>query len=613
KILDTDTDIRISKKEQFLGIIKSPKIIVEFEYEVLKQSNSVILDVELTWSSANNHLNQYQNLIELDSQSANINWEDIKNEEPYNLEPVESYSELIGRENIIARLKAMSTTSIGSAYIYGQRRVGKTSIVKTFMNTVNSPELLLYYIEAGDWNDAKNAYNSMDNLGEKICRKIQRHNSKFSSVQIPDFQGSFNKISNFFDEIIDIDKNYKVIIILDEFDRISRDLYERGDIGQSFVLTLRSISNRPQFGFILVGGEKLEYILSQWQEFNKFKPIRVDYFNKEEDWEDFKKLIQKPTEGILEISDSAINAIYEETAGNPYFTKMICIELFNFMVSNRDIHATDKETKKAFVLARSSSNIGATDFSHFWEDGIRGKIEKENETSLKRRKILIVIIDILKDGEKIKKNAILDRCFEFTLTNDDVEKYLTEFEQRKILYTSGNEYFFIVNFFKEWLMAGGVEKIVSTFDEEEKVSINRQREEKERVKSEEILELTCINKTYRGQEITSDKVRRWLNQFDDVFDQRLMFKLLQNFKLYSDFEVREKMETLYLLVRKELRKREKSRIIDSQKKKKDDILVTYLDASPAKGGGYFTKLFANTNNIYSGNACDADSIEKKNK
>lgn len=612
KIIEyNNNDIKIEKDEQFIGYIKLPRVVVEFEYEVLRQTKSILLEVQVRWSSADNQFKIYNELIELDAQSTNVNWEEIKDNQPYNLEPVETVPDLIGRDNILNRLRNMSTTSIGSSYIYGQRRVGKTSIVKTLLNSNVNPQLLIYYIEAGDWNDAQNAFNSMDNLAKKICKKIKQHSSKFNSISIPNFQGSFNKISDFIDEVIEIDKEFKAIIILDEFDRISRELYERGEVGQAFVLTLRAISNRSQFGFILVGGEKLEYILSQWQEFNKFKPIRVDYFSKGKDWEDFKKLIQKPVENILEISDSAINTIYEETAGNPYFTKKICIELFSLMINNRDIQVTKKEAKEATEIARSSSNIGATDFSHFWEDGITGKIEKEAETSLKRRKILITITDILRKGNKATKDNIYEQGIEMGLTTNDIEKYLGEFEQRRILQIVGSEYNFIVNFFRDWLIHGGVDKIVSTFEEEEKVAINKQREEKESVKPEEILEITSRNMIYKGKEITPINIRQWLDQFDDVFDQRLMFKLIQNFKLYTELEIREKMEMLYSLVKKAIRKREKYRVLEPQKKKREDILVTYLDPSPAKGGSYFAKLFANTNNIYSGNACEPSLIEKK--
>ena len=57
------------------------------------------------------------------------------------------------------------------------------------MNSNIDKNLLIYYLEAGDWNDAQNAHKSMNNLGEKICKKIKRHDTKFNSLEIPDFDG----------------------------------------------------------------------------------------------------------------------------------------------------------------------------------------------------------------------------------------------------------------------------------------------------------------------------------------------------------------------------------------------------------------------------------------
>jgi len=307
RITDFSVDVKFDKSELFVGDVKAAQTIVQFDYEILKDCKSLLIEVEISWTATDGVKSNFVELLELNGQENKIDWETIKFLEPYNLEPVESEVELIGRDNILSRLKTMAVKNIGSSYIYGQRRVGKTSIVKTLLNSSSSPDLLILYIEAGDWNDAQNPFNSMENLGKKICRKIKGSHAKFNSIPIPEFNGSFNNITEFLDQVIEIDNGFRTLIILDEFDRISRELFERGDIGKSFLLTIRSISNRSQFGFILVGGEKLEFILSQWQEFNKFKPVRVDYFSKDEDWKDFIQLIKKPVLDILEISDDAID------------------------------------------------------------------------------------------------------------------------------------------------------------------------------------------------------------------------------------------------------------------------------------------------------------------
>lgn len=102
-------------------------------------------------------------------------------------------------------------------------------------------------------------------------------------------------------------------------------------------------------------------------------------------------------------------------------------------------------------------------------------------------------------------------------------------------------------------------------------------------------------------------------QILNPYDQRLVFKILQNLKFYNEFEIREKLETLYKLVRRQINAAGKSKILSEGKRKREDILVTYLDDSPAKGGSYYTKIFVDANNIYKDNSCVPNLIEKRIK
>jgi hypothetical protein len=605
--LYSDDIIQLRNPEQFVGTIKTSSI-VEFGYHGIKYSESVLIYGQISWSNFNEEINTKEFEIVLDGQKINTNWHTIENEEPYDLEPVTEENDFIGRKKIISDLKRIRK-KVSSSYIFGQRRVGKTSIVKTLQSIASSDDMLFIYIEAGDWESAGNPNQSLNDLGTRICNKIKRHNQKFKSIELPKFEGSLNRITEFLDEVTEIDNSFKVVIILDEFDRISRDLLYEGEIAKSFVLTIRSISNREQFGFILVGGEKLEYILSQWQEFNKFNPFRVDYFDKETEWEDFKTLIKYPLKGLMEISDKAIDYIYSQTSGNPYFTKKICSELFSLMVSNRDSHITEEEAILATSIARNSNNIAATDFSHFWKDGIREK--EEEEISINRRKILLSIGQIINKNQKTSKQMIVDQSIMNGLSELQAEKTLAEFMQRKILKIEDNVYRFVVRFFEDWLVINGLEKIITTFQEEQRVLIRQNYEEQLKVKHDEINLVAKSWSIYKGKEITTDIIREWLEQFDGLENQRHVFKILEHLKFYTNNEIREKMEDLFREVKKEIRKSEKELVIKENQKKRDDILVSYLDQNPAKSGAEYAKIFVEANNIYKDNSTVITKLEKK--
>ncbi len=608
--LYSDESIRLKQLEQYVGLIKKSSII-EFEYDGVTNSESVVIFGQIDWTNFDHEKVSLDFELELIGQNLNIDWSEFEKERPYDLEPVTDENEFIGRKKIIDDLRRINN-KVTSSYIFGQRRVGKTSIVKTLQSTIKDKNVLVIYIEAGDWDNASSPHKSMGDLGEIICENIKKSNEKFASLKTPDFDGSFNRLTKFLDEVSSIDKKFQTLIILDEFDRISSELLYQSDIARSFMLTIRSISNRDQFGFILVGGEKLEYLLSQWQEFNKFKPIRVDYFDKKEEWEDFKNLIKFPVSGILEISDQAIDYIYSQTSGNPYFTKKICIELFDFMISNRDNHVTDNETRKATEIARNKNNIGATDFSHFWKDGIKEKGDKEDEISINRRKVLLSIGQILNTVTDTNKQKIIDKSVANGLDELQAEKTLDEFVQRKILKVDNNSYSFIVKFFEDWLISNGLDLIITTFKEEQKITLRKRYEDELTIKHDEINSLSQGWKTYKGREITTDIIREWLQQFEDLESQRLVFKMLENVKLYSNYEIREKLEELFGEVKKEIRKADENYVSKKgSERKQSGILVSYLDDNPAKSGPEYAKIFVEANNLYKDNSIIPEKIGKR--
>src|SRR5437899_2097275 len=104
-------------------------------------------------------------------------------------------------------------------------------------------------------------------------------------------------------------------------------------------MTLRAISNRPEVGIVLIGGEKMEFALSlHGDALNKFRDQRVDFVDLQNNFGDFTQLIRAPATGVLDVHDRAIARLHAETQGHPYFTKMICRRIWERAVASRDAH-----------------------------------------------------------------------------------------------------------------------------------------------------------------------------------------------------------------------------------------------------------------------------------
>lgn len=611
-MLDLSDNLKIDRETIQFGKLEPGSFIANFSAHVIEPEEIAISILNVSWYNADNTFENYSDEFTLVGQRADIPWDELEFKNPYSLEPIEFYDDLVGRKEMISQLMRQSCSQpIGSSFISGQKRVGKTSIAKALASKLNQEKnFISIYLEGGEYID-NDAEVTISYLGNKLCSKLKNSDERFSHLSIPTFEGALHPLSDFLDSVKSINPDLNILFIIDEFDELPIDLYRRGPLADAFFLTIRTISGKSSVGLVLVGGEKMDFIMScQGDALNKFQSISVNYFDRSKHWADFQELIRKPTKEWLEIQDNAIVELYEQTSGNPFYTIFICRELFIMMVDRRDYHVTNHEISEAVqcALQKMQSNV----FQHFWEDGIfEASGDRVEEISMLRRRILVALGDTLREkngasSEEISNNELLD------IDLASLENELHRFVQRKILTRHNNIYNCQMLLFKSWLIEKGIKEIMTTFVDRDSILDRKQQEENAYVTSEEIINLTSCWDLYRGKQITEDHVRAWLNQFDNYISQRLMFKILQKIKFYSQSEIRSKMNEAYNIIRRDIIQR-----IEYGKRKQSDIIVSYIDGPGKSGGGKYAKLFADENGIYAENVIErgklADAIYKNER
>jgi hypothetical protein len=382
------------------------------------------------------------------------------------------------------------------------------------------------------------------------------------------------------------------------------DLYKRGaPVGDAFFLSIRSISGKAPFGFVLVGGEKMEFILGgQGTALNKFQPIRVDYFEKETQWEDFRQLVCRPVTQWLEFEHDALEAINERAAGNPYFTRLLCRSLFKLMVTRRDCHVTRAEVDEA--ARQTLRTVGSNSFQHFWEDGIFYSSDQIEQVSMRRRKILVAVGETLRSSPAATRDDVINQAKADGIMAATVEYELKDFARRQVLLTDPTVRC-KVPLFEGWLKDRGIKEIITSFADSDLVKARKALEEEAYVTSDEIVELTRSWGIYRGRSLTEDTVRAWLSQFGSNDYQRLMFRVLRAIVFYSADRIRAKLREAHNIVRRGsvLQLQEGKQKVG----KRADILLSYLDG-PAKSGAVYARLYADENGIFKDNVVEPGKL-----
>ena len=619
--LDAELSIEIDdclsppSRSQFLDQIDAGERLepVEFRAKVVIPTEKPVLILwTLTWQDGDGSSETSEGSIELQAQRSDIPWDALQYAQPYSLEPVTTADELIGRSEqttiLISKLRA---PNVESFCIYGQRRVGKTSVVTTLEDMPELQNVTILNLQTGEFI-VPDAQETINTLGQTICTALLTQNSRLTPLKIPQFAGALTPLTGFLTAAFDRDPSLRLVIVLDEFDELPPELHRRGNVSHAFFMTLRSLSAKPQLGFILVGGEGMDDILrAQGQVLNKFRVLRIDYLEKASHWSDFVKLVRKPVNKWATITDGAITTLYNVTAGNPFFTNLVCGKLVEDMIMRRDAYATPIEMEQA--IRTTVNQAGTNHFQHFWKDGVVATSDENIEPErVLRRRVLLSLGEALRAQDRGTVEDIANRASRFALGEAEIRRVLGDFERRKVLVRAEGEYGCKVRLFERWLVDKGVDELDLTLVEEESLRRRMRIEEELRVKNQEVHSLVTEWGTYRGRQITDGAVKGWLSQFDTTEERRLVFELLRELRFFSRGVIRERLKEAHDSVRRRLAARGVARRVaqDGARKVTDNILISFYGGEGKRGQSY-AKLYADENNIYVDRIVAPERLRKK--
>lgn len=541
----------------------------------------------------------------LEGQNASVPWNELEQAEPYSTAIAEG-SEFVGRSGkVLSIARRLLKSPMQSTFITGQKRVGKTSLAKAVVAYVEGqPEGGNYdfvYIEWGEYArpDPK---ATVEALGELMSAQMSQRLPVETRAMSIQSAGSLAPLVQLAKTAAKHAPERRFVFVLDEFDEIHPEMYRYGPLAEALFSNLRTLSSQKNIAFILVGGEKMPFVMrSQGDQLNKFVGESVSYFREESEWLDFRELVEKPVRGSLEWREDAIRKILSVSHGHPYYAKLLCGRVFQNAVTERDSDITVAEVERAGTELVADLDVNA--FAHFWKDGIDGDKEEEEARALKRAKLLANIGRLMRLKRELTIETLAASASGFGLEKIEIQALVREFCSRSILREVGERLVFLVPMFGAWIEEVGADRIAGdTFAED----IARQIETEEnaaRVAASEVQELCEKWPPYQGQQITSDRVRSWLEQVNSIREQRLLFKLLQNVRFLSEFEIRKKLSLGYSMLVPHVPQFVRRPRADRRR----DIIVTYLDGH-GKSGHYYASRFAEENGISSECVMPADRL-----
>lgn len=604
-------DVNFNFENQILnlGSLPSGDFSAVFDAEILNPMDSASFMVSINWQEYGSpNVKRHEFLVTAFAQKSDIDWAALQFAHPYSTE-VAKGDKFVGRAEKISMLASkIIRTPMESFYVTGQKRIGKTSLV---LATAEHAEKNsgAYSIESQDilWGAIANAdaEKSLSALGTEILNFIYSFFPENIVRKNVEFDGSLSPLIEIAREANKILPNKKFVIIIDEFDEIHPELYQHGNLAETFFANIRALTTCDNIAIILVGGENMPYVMDrQGQKLNKMVRSPLDYFSRETEWEDFKLLVTQPTVDQLDWHDDAISEIFNQTRGNPYFAKIVCGAIFTDCIQERDSDITNLEVTKA--LSRQVAAFDSNQFAHLWQDGVPKAPAEREPDILRRCRLLAAISRVLRKDIDISTKSLVQNMDGINLDESEVQMILNDFVKRGVLFEVGDAYDFGLPIFKNWLLEVGGSRLISDTLGEELALQVQTAEDEAFINSKEVTELANEWPTYQGQSITADHIRAWYQQVDSQQDQRLLFKILQNLQFLGDEEVRDRVKNLHSQIRNEL----PEFVQRKRRDRRNDVWITYLDGEGKSGQSYASK-YADVNKISAKSIISPSIFEEK--
>ena len=180
--------------------------------------------------------------------------------------------------------------------------------------------------------------DTLNELGTRLEEFFAENLHEPPYWQPKDYSSSLTPLNRLLDQIKGRNPDSRFVVILDEFDEINESLYRSGELADTFFLNLRTLSSRRNIAFVLVGAERMPYVMSsQGEKLNRFKRESLDSFNWDTEWADYRDLVQTPVEGVIQFHESALRKLFELTNGHRISPKCCAQKSLNVQLIPRTL------------------------------------------------------------------------------------------------------------------------------------------------------------------------------------------------------------------------------------------------------------------------------------
>jgi len=292
--------------------------------------------------------------------------------------PIRSENMFYGREDDFRYVRTkLEGASQGVVIVFcGERRVGKSSILYQLLNGRLGARFIPVFVDMQEMVIASDTefFSRMSRLiAESVSYGGRRENSLSGgartrsaskvagaggaalaevvtpAVAVPQFDGlnPYPVFIDFLDDVLEAIGDRTLLILVDEYELMESKVDE-GKISADFFTFLAGLmDNKERLAFIFTGSRRLEERDKKyWRELLRRSLFRKVSFLTEKDT---VRLITEPVSGRLVYGRGVIDVVYRLTAGQPFYTQVICQNIVDYLNEHEQNWVTIADLKQVIA------------------------------------------------------------------------------------------------------------------------------------------------------------------------------------------------------------------------------------------------------------------------
>ncbi|MCP5096239.1 MAG: ATP-binding protein [Chloroflexi bacterium] len=234
----------------------------------------------------------------------------------------------IGRTDISAHIEQLLLDRRQPPLLlYGQRRVGKTSLLNNLGRLLPSTIVPMFVDLQGPASRAKDEAGFLYNIARSMMRAAMRQRNVLLPPLTRDdlLADPFTRFEEWLDEVEGVLAHQMALLMLDEFEALEQML-QKGRFDEAVILGMlrHLIQHRPRFKVLLAGSHTLEEF-QRWSSYLiNVQVIHISYLSADETLQ----LVESPVQSFaLRYAPGAAKRLVLLTRGHPFLVQLLCAEV----------------------------------------------------------------------------------------------------------------------------------------------------------------------------------------------------------------------------------------------------------------------------------------------